>query len=213
MCTQIYLVRHGQSTANAKNLYIGHADYDLTDLGHMQADMVADYFKDIKVDVIYSSDLLRAYNTALHTAKAKGLEVIKDKNFREIYAGEWEEMDLDLLKVKYEKDYGVWLNNIGRARCTGGESVEELQNRISAEAEKVMRENTGKTILVFTHATPLKVLRAAWDRKTLDEMKDLPWAPNASVTRGEYKDGEFRITDYGIYDFLGEHVTQLGKNV
>ena len=77
--THVYFIRHGQSEGNLKHLFLGHTDLDLTDLGRKQAERVGDFFKDIHVDAIYSSDLLRAYHTACPVAKAKGLEIIKSE--------------------------------------------------------------------------------------------------------------------------------------
>ena len=63
--TKIILIRHGQSLGNAQKIYLGHTDLDLSDVGREQAHAAAEYFKDEEISAIYSSDLLRAYNTAL----------------------------------------------------------------------------------------------------------------------------------------------------
>ena len=74
--TRIILIRHGQSIANFIGKFAGHSDFDLTELGHRQAELAAGYLlKNEKIDKIYASDLLRAYNTAVPTAKALGLEI------------------------------------------------------------------------------------------------------------------------------------------
>lgn len=214
MKTQIYLIRHGQSEGNKLNLFLGHTDLDLTEEGHAQAEKTAEYLSDIHVDVIYSSDLLRAYHTAEHTAKKKGMEIVKNQNLREIFAGEWECKRFDELWEKYAEDFtNVWCTNIGRSCPTGGESVEALQKRFVSEVEKLARENEGKTIFIFTHATPIRVLKTAWDGVTLDDMKDIPWASNASVTHCEYADGVFKVLKYSIDDFMGDMATSLPSNV
>ena len=211
--TQIYLIRHGESVGNEKNVFIGHTDVELTSTGYMQAQMAAEYLKDIDADVIYSSDLLRAYHTAVPTADRKGMVIQKNKNLREIFAGDWENQPFDYLQEKDRESYGVWLHNIGRACCPGGESVEQLQKRFVSEVETIAKENVGKAVFIFTHSTPLRVLKAAWENKTLDEIKDIPWASNASVTRAEYSDGVFRMVDYGVDSFLGDMVTIPPDNV
>jgi len=196
MKTRVFLVRHGESKANERSVFGGHTDLDLTERGHLQAQKAADYLKDIPIDVIYASDLLRAYHTAEYTAKQKGMQIIKNINLREIYGGEWEDVAYSTLEQKYKKEYGIWLHNIGCACCTEGESVEQLQERIVAEVEKIIRKNEGKSILIFTHATPIRVLVAAWCNKTKEEIKDVPWASNASVTMAEYEDGLVQKIEY-----------------
>ena len=74
MKTTIYLIRHGESQGNAVRAFLGHTNLDLTKKGHDQAECTAKYLKNIHADVIYSSDLLRAYSTAEHTAKIKGMD-------------------------------------------------------------------------------------------------------------------------------------------
>jgi len=212
--THIYIVRHGQSEGNLHNAFLGHTDLDLTELGHKQAELTADYLDNISFDAIYSSDLLRAYNTGKHTADRKGLPIIKSERLREIFAGEWENKTFDALEREYYDDFTVtWKKDIGHARCTGGESVEELQNRFVPEVERIAKENEGKTIAIFTHATPIRVLKAAIDGISLDELMQVPWAGNASVTHVVVEDGKFSITEYGVNHFLGEFATVLSQKV
>ena len=99
--TRLIITRHGQSIANAECRFAGHSDFDLSPIGHTQAALAAEYIsKTFKIDCIYSSDLLRAYNTALPTAKALGLEVIKTQELREIYVGKWEGHTTDEIAEK-----------------------------------------------------------------------------------------------------------------
>ncbi len=213
MTTQIYIIRHGESEGNRLRKFLGHSDLDITDLGHIQAENTAEFLYDIPVDVIYSSDLLRAYNTALHTAEKKGMDVIKSVKLREIFAGEWENRFFSDIEENCKESFGRWQSNIGRSRCDGGESTEELQNRVTAEIKRIARENEGKTVFVFTHATVLRVFKAFADGKTLDEIKDVPWATNASVSHFEYSDGKFTCIEYSIDSFQGENKTKVPANV
>lgn len=209
MKTKLYLIRHGQSRGNLKSLFLGHTDMDLTELGYRQAEMAAEYLKDIPVDRIYSSDLQRAYHTGCATARLKGMEITKTARMREIFAGDWEKVSFDDLVEHDGEAYGVWCRDIGNARCTNGESVMELQSRIVAELQRIAEENPGKTVMIFTHATPIRVFKAWCDGSAFGEIKDIPWATNASVTTAEYEDGKFTMLDYSIDHFMGEFVTAL----
>ena len=211
--TKIYFIRHGESEGNMRNTFLGHADLDLSPLGHEQAKLTAKYLKNIPCDAIYSSDLKRAYNTALETANLKGMQIIKSRNLREIFAGKWENQMFSDLEKNFNDTYKVWLENIGRACCDEGESVEELQNRFVSEVIKIAKENTGKTVFIFTHATPIRVLKAKCDNVSLDEIKNISWATNASVTIAEYKEEKLHIVEYSKDDFLGDMITALPDNV
>ena len=62
---KIIIIRHGQSIGNLKRIYLGHTNLGLSELGAEQAEIAARYFKNEKISAIYSSDLDRAYYTAL----------------------------------------------------------------------------------------------------------------------------------------------------
>lgn len=211
--TKIYFIRHGESEGNKRDAFLGHTDLDLSPIGYKQAKLTAKFLKDIPCDAIYSSDLKRAYNTAVETSKLKGMQIIKNKNLREIFAGKWENQLFCTLEEEYKDTYKLWLENIGKAKCDEGESVEELQNRFVSEVEKIAKENMGKTVFIFTHATPIRVLKAKCDNATLDEIKNISWATNASVTIVEYKNDKLEMVEYSKDSFLGEFVTALPENV
>ncbi len=202
--TTVYLIRHGQSEGNLYGLFLGHTDLDLTDLGKKQAERVVSYFKDIHIDAIFSSDLIRAYHTACPLAKMKGLPIIKCEKLREIYAGDWEgKVFSDIRKSSPMGD--IWWKDTGRATPDGGESVAELQERVLAEVSRLAKENEGKTICIFTHFTPLYALRTAWEGVPLSEMKRMPKPSNASVTHVIYENGVFsQLVEYANNDYLGE---------
>ena len=203
--THIYLIRHGESLANAARLFIGHTDMDLTERGHRQAEKTAQYLKSVPVDAIYASDLCRAYHTALHTADLLGMAAVPDQGLREIYAGEWEGMPFDRLMTQYPHEFAeLWRTRIGEARCKGGESIAELAARISAAVERLVRANEGKTVLLFSHATPIRILGTLWQGLPLSEMHTVPWAANASVTHGTFDGTNYRLISYGEADFGSE---------
>ena len=211
--TTLILVRHGQSMANLEEVYAGHSDFDLSPKGHKQAETTAGYIiNNYKIDKIYSSDLTRAYNTAKKVADSLDLDIITDENLREIYAGKWESTPFNVLVEKYHEEYSVWLNDIGNSACTDGESVKHLSERILAALTKIARENDGKTVLVAFHATPIRAMQCLWQGKTLDEMKDIPWVSNASVSVAEYKNSEFKLLSVGEDAHLSGIKTELPAN-
>ena len=196
------LVRHGQSEANAKAIFAGHSDFDLTELGRHQAELVATYLCETqKIDKIYSSDLKRAYNTALPTAKRMGLEIIADKRLREVYAGLWEAQPTEYIKEKFPKDFECWMKDFSHVRCTGGESIVEVYNRIVPAICDISEKNDGKTVLVATHATVVRSFNAYAMGLAADETADSPYAVNASIAIYEMDkervlSSEFNITEH-----------------
>lgn len=207
MKTTIYLVRHGQSLANLNRCFLGHGDLDLTETGYRQAQTVAEFLKDIKADAIYSSDLLRAYHTALPSAELRKMTVIKEPLLREIDGGEWENRPFDELLQR--ESFQRWMKNDPDVVCDGGESVKAMSERIRKKITELAEKNQGKTIFIFSHGTPIRSMKILWDKIPLEESCDVPWAGNASVSHVEYEAGEFRILEYARDDFHGENATYL----
>lgn len=212
--TEMLFVRHGESAANLNGVYVGHIDSPLSDKGRVQAKMTAEFLKDKKIDAFYASDLSRAFETACIIAEKHKKDVIPDKNLREIYAGEWEGKKFSDLPALYEKTYGIWLSDIGRAHPDGGESVDELYKRVTGETVRIARKNMGKTVLIATHATPIRVLTCFFKGIDLHAMKNVPWVHNASVTAADfYEDGRIELVFFDKFDFMGKSATALPKNV
>ncbi|MBQ4052500.1 MAG: histidine phosphatase family protein [Clostridia bacterium] len=212
--TTLILIRHGQSVANIKSLFAGHSDVELSELGKEQAQATADYiFKTYKVDKVYASDLQRAYFTGKATADRFGLNVEKTDRMREIFAGEWECKQYEWLAQNDSEAYDCWLHDTGNSRCPGGESVAQLGRRVYDALLKIAQENDGKTVVVATHATPIRVMECMCQNISLDQMKDVPWVSNASVTELQYDQEKWNYVKRGYDAHLGEIKTKLPANV
>lgn len=211
--TTIYFVRHGQSVGNKLGRFLGQTDLDLSELGYEQAERTRLFFQDIDVDIVYTSDLVRAYNTVAPIARDKNIEIVPDEKLREIACGKWENQLFDDLKTDFKNDYGIWLADIGNARCTGGESVAELQLRIKTEVERIASLHDGKTVVIGTHATPIRCMTCIWRNQPITQMKNIAWVSNASVTKVMYNNGVGTIADYAYDGHLGTIKSALSGNV
>ncbi len=213
--TRLIVVRHGESEANRRERFAGSWDVPLTDLGIRQAQLVGEYLKAYHIDRIYSSDLARAYETARHIAAPCGLTVEKEPDIREIHGGVWEEMVFDDLSKTYPEDFNVWHTDIGNARCTGGESVAELAERVGKAVHRIVRENDGKTVCIVCHGTPVRVLGCIWRGVDVHNMNSVPWVANASVSIAEYENADTlpELVMYGYTDHLADSVTVLPDTV
>lgn len=211
--TTLVLVRHGESEANQRDAFLGHCDLPLTERGLAQAKLAAEYLSTLKVDAIYSSDLQRAHQTSLETAKLLGLPVKTDPNLREVDAGEWDNMTFAELWEKYPETFGIWANDIGNAGCDGGETAKQLRSRVMGGLGYIARANRGKTVLVFCHGTPIRIAGCIGKGMPIETLKDIPWAANGSATTLEYEDGSFRLVEYSREEYMGALVTKLPENV
>ena len=213
MKTTFIMIRHGFSVANNEKRFAGHSDFPLTELGQLQAKRCAEALKHEKIDAVYSSDLKRAYQTAEPIARSHGLKVIPHKGLREIFAGEWEGKTFDQIDRDYAEDYSVWKNDIGKAKCTGGERVSELSGRVLAALTEIAESNCGKTVCIATHATPIRAVCTAAAGYPAEDMGKIPWTANASISIFEYENGKFCAVCISKTEHLGELCTSLPKNV
>ena len=212
--TRLILIRHGESAANLARVFAGQTDVPLTEKGHAQAELTAAYVAaHYTVDAVYASDLQRAYETAVHAAAPHGLPVRPEPAFRELYAGEWENRPFDEVAVVFEGDYATWRQDIGHSRCTAGESFAELQRRVCAAARRIAKRHEGQTVLIGTHATPIRALECAWREVGADGAKDVPFVANASVTEVEFEGDTVKILLRGYHDHHGELSTGLPRGV
>ncbi len=209
MTTKIILIRHGQSLGNAKQVLLGHTDLDLTELGYRQAEATAKALAEERIDVIYSSDLIRAMNTARPHGLLHGLDVIPDSQLREIYLGDWENLScFEVMERFGERAYKVdWSENFGTFVMPNGEGAWEAGERFLREVERIAKENEGKTILVVAHAAVIRSFFGHISELTPETMSDIiPYPTNASYSI-VYFDGE-RIAP-GEYS-IDEHLTEVG---
>ena len=212
--TKFLLVRHGQSLANLQERFAGHYDVPLTEHGHAQARAVGKYVAEhYDIDAIYSSDLCRAYDTARPASLLLGIDIIPEKGLREIFEGKWSGERFVDIKENFSEDFDRWRTDIGTARCTGGESTEELLFRVRATLMRIADENHGKTVLVATHATPIRVIETFALTGDLKAMQEIPWVTNASISEVVYDDGAWSFGRIGITDHLGDLVVPPPKNV
>lgn len=212
--TRLLLVRHGQSESNIRDTFTGHMDAPLSELGLAQAACTAQFIlENYHVDAIYSSDLQRAYVTGLPVAEKLGLQIHTDKNLREIYGGDWEGRHFSTLSETHPAEYALWQQDMGNSRCPGGESVAELADRVWECVMEICENNPGKTVLIATHATPIRAIQWMTTGTPLSFMKQIPWASNASVSEFAYENGRLTPIKLSQDGHLADMKTQLPANI
>lgn len=213
--TKLIIVRHAQGEGNLLGEFHGQYPSDLTELGLIQAECTAEYLRDTKINICFASDIPRAYHTASIIAKKHDIPIYINEGLREICGGVWEQMKFEDIIANYPMEYGIWKNNLGNCTCPGGESIRHLAKRVQSSIENIVRENAGKSILIGTHATPIRVMACVWQNRDITEILNITFVPNASVTTVEYDSQtlEFEVKRYAYCDHLLEKnlVTELPK--
>ena len=207
--TRLIIVRHGQSEANLAHLFAAHTDAKLTEIGRAQAEALAEQLsKTEKIDAVYASDLSRATDTVAPTAARFGLTVIPDEKLREIRAGDWENLPFGELRVNpaYSEDYRMWAEDTANCRCTGGESVRELYDRVVTEVLEIAKRHDGKTVLIGTHWTPVAAVISHTMCGSADCVSQKLNPINAALQIFRYEDGKLTL-EVSNFD---EHLKNVG---
>lgn len=147
--TQLYLIRHGEAMSAIKG-FIG--DGGLSPLGIIQAEHLRDRLAatgEIAADVLISSTLPRAHQTARIIAPALDLPILLDDDIQEFRPGEAEGMTLETFRATFgEPDYE---HDPYRPMAPGGENWAQFTFRIGTALDRIIREHEGKTIVLICH--------------------------------------------------------------
>lgn len=156
--TSVYLVRHGQTAWNKEEIFRGRTDIPLDETGLRQAELAAEYFKGMEIHGIYSSRLSRAWETAQKIAQFHKLKVEPLPGMIDMSFGNWEgHAHQEIQKIDRET-YRRWREEPHLVRFPGGESLDDVRVRAMAALEEVIRNYSGKTLILVSHRVVNKVL-------------------------------------------------------
>lgn len=210
---RIIVLRHAQSLGNAKGSFLGHTDLDLTEQGFIQAEMAADFLDatHIHIDKIYSSDLMRAFHTALPSARRRGLLLSTTKELREVYMGKWEGRVVAELDAEYPEEFSIgWRQHFGTCVLPEGESVPHAARRIYDFVVSRAKENLGKTIMFTSHAAAIRGFWGLASGVPFGRIaEEVPFPGNASFSTMLWKsdgqgDGSLTPCEFSIDGYLGD---------
>lgn len=209
MKTRLILIRHAEAEGNVKRIFHGWTDGDITPKGHIQAQRVAQRLKDMHIDVLYSSSLKRTLSTAEYIAQAKNLPIIRTDKLKEINGGDWEGVPWDELPNKWPDQYYTWENIPHKHKMPNGESMEEFQKRLVEEIKKIISKEQGKTVCIVTHGTAIKSLMCFFRHCNLEEMLNVCWHDNTSVTIVDYENEKFTLVMEGDSSHLDKELSTI----
>ena len=126
--TEIYVIRHVQAEGNLYRHMQGHWDGDVTSLGRLQRDALAERFRDIPVDAVYSSDLYRARFTATAVTRYHPqLRIREDRRLREINVGPWEALPFANCIWEQPELFETFMHDPEHFYLAGAETYHQVQ--------------------------------------------------------------------------------------
>ncbi|MGW4959417.1 bifunctional RNase H/acid phosphatase [Nonomuraea sp. NPDC004186] len=159
VATSLLLLRHGETALSVERRFSGRGDAELTANGLAQAAAAAERLsrEPYRLDVIVSSPLKRARQTAEAVARRTGLDVEVDEDLRELDFGDWEGHTFTEVQRRWPAELSTWLADPETAP-PGGESFATVARRVQAAGERLVERYEGKTVLAVSHVTPIKML-------------------------------------------------------
>ncbi len=195
-----YIFRHGETDWNKEKRIQGHTDTILNENGRQQANDLILKFKNIKLDAIYSSDLIRAQETAKALTEKYQIPLFLNRDLREMSYGDAEGMQISELKEKFGEDLWNKIHSFNSANnhvCfPNGETRHQARVRIRSVIERIIEETSFKTIGISTHGGALRNLLHGF---LPDGYAVLP-IPNCIVYKFEYinSDQSFAVSTEGF---------------
>jgi len=191
--TTIYLVRHGEVKNPDKLIYGRLPRFSLDKRGFVQAEKLAEYFKKIKLDAVYSSPLLRSRQSARAVLKYQPeLKIHYSKKLLEINNKIWEgivstERDPKLVKIYRDAPTKIKTNGL--------ESALDLAKRMSEKINQIINKHKGGKIAIFSHADSIRAATLYYEKKNLDLLHE-KICTNASITTLVFNGEKLVKSDY-----------------
>ena len=179
--TKIYLVRHCEALGNLSRVFQGRTDLDITDLGEKQLEKLSERFKEIKLDKIYSSPLIRAYKTALAIRGNRDIEIEIYKDLSEIDGGIIENKPFADTFEKNPVLKEIWLNHPEDFAPEGGEPMRVSYQRITNAFWDIVNQNKGKTVALATHGGIIRCLLCKLIYDDISKLITVPLFDNTAV--------------------------------
>jgi broad specificity phosphatase PhoE len=153
----LLLIRHAESSWNAADRWQGHGDPPLSDRGRAQANALARELDREAIDVLVSSDLQRAAETAAILGQARSLQPEWNPRLRELDIGDWEGLTRDQIQRTAGDVLRRFDDGDLDVRPGGGENLREIEQRAVSAVTELIAAHPGRRLAVVTH---LGVIRA-----------------------------------------------------
>ena len=209
--TTIYLIRHAEAEGNLYRRIQGHWNGQITPRGRRQIDALAERFRALPVDAVYSSDLDRTRETAGAILKYHDLPLETTPRLREVCLGCWEGRPWG--DVEYETPEQMFYFNHDPARwhVQDAESFADAQARMCSVLREISARHEGQTVAAVSHGMAIRCFLSAVLGVPSAEIDRLPHGDNTAVTCLRYEDGVPTVEFYNDASHLPEELSTFGR--
>lgn len=190
---RLFLTRHGQTEWNKLGLLQGSKDSELTELGIKQAKLLKERLQDEKIDIIYSSPMKRALqtaeiisdNTRIISDNTKIIsdnpEIIIDHQLKEMHFGEWEGLHHEEIRKK-SSQYDLFWTKPHLYIASSGESFEIFKERVLGSLRNIIHHNNDKNVLIVSHAVVIKQILNYFENRPLEKFWEPPFMESTCLS-------------------------------
>jgi probable phosphoglycerate mutase len=198
--TTIILIRHGETAWNYERRLQGHLDIALNAQGERQAAALAAALADERIDLVISSDLQRARQTAQALADARGMPLALDRALRERCYGGFEGLLYSEIAERFPAEFAAWQARDVDAELPAGANRGETFRRFAARVTGAMARwaaaHPGKSLALVAHGGVLECAYRAALGLPLETPRDFK-VHNASINRFTVAEGVFKLDSWG----------------
>ncbi len=171
---EIYLFRHGQTIWNLEKRFQGQKDSPLSPLGIEQSENMADKLMEIKPDVIVTSTLKRAKDTAKIALNKWGrdFDIFEMEELKESAFGVWEGMRVEDVMRDFPHEFDLHRNHPSLFNMDGAESPEDVQKRGIRGLKKIAALFQGKRVVGVTHGMLMQCVLSAIRKIPLEKARE-----------------------------------------
>lgn len=208
--TRIFAIRHGETAWNVDNRIQGQLDVPLNDRGRWQARRLAQALADEAIDVVYTSDLSRAQETARAIAgPGTGRRLVPDAGLRERGFGIFEGRTWTEIEQHWPVESERWRRRDPAFGPQGGETLMEFYERAVAAAMRLASGHPGRTIALVAHGGVLDCLYRAATRVSLQAPRT--WVlGNAAINRLLFTPDGFTMVGWHDVGHLDASLDEIG---
>ena len=156
--TEIILIRHGETEWNSQQRMQGHSNSDLSSVGQAQIQALGQWMKNVPFDHIYSSDSLRAKQTAKAITQFSGHELKIDLRLREKNLGVFEGLTSEEARERHPEVFRLFKTAGSKYVIDEGESTQQLQDRALEIVDEIRIKHPEERVLLVTHGGFIRVV-------------------------------------------------------
>ncbi|NLH00874.1 MAG: histidine phosphatase family protein, partial [Clostridiales bacterium] len=209
--TKIYLIRHAEAEGNLYRRVHGHYDGDITPRGYRQIALLAERFRDIKIDALYASDLQRTQKTAAAIMKYHDIPLNIEPRLKEVCMGVWEDLPWGNIGY-YEPEQLLKFSNDPKSwNIKGGEDFDHLKARIKSAVLEIAEKHEGQTIACFSHGMAIRALVSEIKGIPSERIHEISHGDNTCVSLLACHDGKLEIEYYNDNSHLPPEISTFAN--